>query len=99
MSEPSHTFHALAFAENFSLKELAGRYPEARRTYHQLRFPAASGGTVYLFASGTISGFEPGTEGSLLESGRGFLADGDTVVLRGRAGTIELGDVGGTIVS
>src|SRR5687767_2145686 len=32
-----------------------------------------------LFASGTISGFEPGSEGSLLESGRGFLADGDTV--------------------
>jgi fumarylacetoacetase len=51
-----------------------------------------------LFASGTISGSEPGSEGSLLESGRGFLADGDTVVLRGRAGSVTLGEVRGTIV-
>jgi len=34
-----------------------------------------------LFASGTISGSEPGTEGSLIELGRPFLADGDTVIL------------------
>jgi len=52
-----------------------------------------------LFASGTISGSEPGTQGCLLESGAGYLADGDTVTLRGRAGTIELGAVRGTIVS
>ena len=52
-----------------------------------------------LFASGTISGSEPGTHGCLLEAGAGFLADGDTVTLRGRAGTIELGAVRGTIVS
>jgi fumarylacetoacetase len=52
-----------------------------------------------LFASGTISGAEPGTEGCLLESGRGWLADGDRVVLRGRAGTVELGAVSGEIVS
>jgi fumarylacetoacetase len=50
-----------------------------------------------LFASGTISGFEPGSEGSLLESGRGFLADGDTVVMRGTAGSVALGEVRGTI--
>jgi uncharacterized Rmd1/YagE family protein len=49
-----HTFHALAFVENFSLKELAARYPEARRAHYQLWFPAASGGSVYLFASGTL---------------------------------------------
>ncbi|MGH2686536.1 MAG: fumarylacetoacetate hydrolase family protein [Actinomycetota bacterium] len=35
-----------------------------------------------LFASGTISGSTPGTEGSLIELGRPFLADGDSVVLR-----------------
>ncbi|HET6549362.1 MAG TPA: fumarylacetoacetate hydrolase family protein [Solirubrobacter sp.] len=51
-----------------------------------------------LFASGTISGPEPGSEGSLIELGRPFLADGDTVILRGRAGTIELAEVSGTIV-
>ena len=51
-----------------------------------------------LFASGTISGSGPGTHGCLLEAGTGFLDDGDTVTLRGRAGTIELGAVRGTIV-
>jgi fumarylacetoacetase len=65
-----------------------------------------------LFASGTISGPDPGSEGSLIEltrngahpirlgdgSTRTFLEDGDTVVLRGRAGDVELGEVAGTIL-
>ncbi len=65
-----------------------------------------------LFASGTISGTEPSTEGSLIEltwngerpvrlddgSERTFLEDGDEVVLRGRAGDIELAEVRGTIL-
>jgi fumarylacetoacetase len=46
-----------------------------------------------LFASGTISGAEPGSEGSLIELGRPFLQDGDTVVLR----SASLGEVRGTI--
>ena len=64
-----------------------------------------------LFATGTISGAERGSEGSLLEltrngteplaladgSERAFLEDGDEVVLRGRAGEVELGEVRGTI--
>src|SRR5689334_2938391 len=64
-----------------------------------------------LYASGTISGSEPGSAGSLIEltwSGRDplelsggqrrtFLADGDTVVLRGHAGSVSLGEVRGTI--
>jgi fumarylacetoacetase len=70
-----------------------------------------------LFGTGTISGSEPGTEGSLLEltrraanpitlSGgetRGFLEDGDTVVIRGRAvngaARVGFGEVTGTIVA
>ena len=66
-----------------------------------------------LFASGTISGAEPGSEGSLIEltwngerpirladgSERTFLEDGDEVVLRGRAGDIALAEVRGTIRS
>jgi fumarylacetoacetase len=52
-----------------------------------------------LFASGTISGADPGTYGCLLEAGGPYLDDGDTVTLRARAGTIELGAVTGTIVS
>jgi fumarylacetoacetase len=64
-----------------------------------------------LFASGTISGPDPGTYGSLIELSWGgrdpiatergertFLEDGDTVVLRGGAGAVSLGEVTGTIV-
>jgi fumarylacetoacetase len=53
-----------------------------------------------LYASGTISGPDPGSEGSLIELTRGerFLADGDTVVLRGAAGAVSLGEVAGTVV-
>ncbi len=52
-----------------------------------------------LLATGTISGAEPGTEGSLAELWRGerWLLDGDEVVLRGRAGGIELGEVRGRV--
>jgi fumarylacetoacetase len=65
-----------------------------------------------LFASGTISGPELGSEGSLIEltwngkrplrladgSERTFLEDGDEVVLRGRAGGVELGEVRGRVL-
>lgn len=65
-----------------------------------------------LVASGTISGPDPGSEGSLIErtsngahplrlgdgSTRAFLEDGDEVVMRGRAGAVELGEVRGTIL-
>jgi fumarylacetoacetase len=66
-----------------------------------------------LFASGTISGADPGSYGSLIEltwggrdplrlpdgAERTFLEDGDTVVLRGAAGDgrVSLGEVRGTI--
>ena len=68
-----------------------------------------------LFGSGTISGSAPGTYGSLLELTKGgaeplalpsgerraFLEDGDTVILRGSAGSgatrVDLGEVVGTI--
>jgi len=74
----------------------------------------ASVRTGDLFASGTVSGPEPGTEGSLLELSRGWtqpvgpqgrlaLEDGDTVVLRYTApgtggGRIALGEVVGSVL-
>jgi fumarylacetoacetase len=81
----------------------------------QLAHATANGASIRagdLFASGTISGPEHGTEGSLIEltwngehpigladgSTRTFLEDGDEVVLRGRAGERELGEVRGTIL-
>jgi fumarylacetoacetase len=71
----------------------------------------ASMRTGDLMVSGTISGPERGSEGSLIEltrngaaplelpdgAKRTFLEDGDEVVLRGRAGEIELGEVHGRI--
>jgi fumarylacetoacetase len=66
-----------------------------------------------LYASGTISGPDPGTYGSLIEltwggrdplrlpdgSERTFLEDGDTVVLRGRCGDrVSFGEVSGTVL-
>jgi fumarylacetoacetase len=70
-----------------------------------------------LFGTGTISGTEQGTQGSFIEltrrgaeplalsngEKRGFLADGDTVVIRGRAvrggARIGFGEVVGTILA
>jgi fumarylacetoacetase len=66
-----------------------------------------------LMASGTISGPHAGSEGSLIEltrngaeplilpdgSTRTFLEDDDEVVLRGRAGDVELGEVRGRVRS
>jgi fumarylacetoacetase len=80
----------------------------------QLAHATSNGAAVRtgdLMASGTISGADPGTEGSLIEltrngtqplrlddgSERGFLEDGDEVVLRGRAGPVELGEVRGRV--
>jgi fumarylacetoacetase len=52
-----------------------------------------------LFATGTISGRQRETEGSLAELHRGerWLQDGDEVRLRGRAGAVELGEVYGRV--
>ena len=54
-----------------------------------------------LFATGTISGAQRGTVGSLAELHRGgrWLDDGDEVTLRGRAGAVELGEVRGRIAA
>jgi fumarylacetoacetase len=52
-----------------------------------------------LMATGTISGPGTGSEGSLIElADRSFLDDGDEVVLRGRAGDVELGEVRGRVL-
>ncbi|HEV3032291.1 MAG TPA: RMD1 family protein, partial [Polyangia bacterium] len=67
MAETVHTFHALAFVENFSLKDLAALYPEAKRTHHQLWYAAASGGTVFLFASGAVVFQDVGQAGREME--------------------------------
>jgi fumarylacetoacetase len=81
----------------------------------QLAHATVNGASVRtgdLLATGTVSGAEPGSEGSLIEltrdgaeplrlpdgSERGFLEDGDEVVLRGRAAGLELGEVRGRVL-
>jgi fumarylacetoacetase len=69
----------------------------------QLAHATSNGASIRtgdLMASGTISGPEPGSEGSLIElyGNTRFLEDGDEVVLRGRAGEVELGDVRGRVL-
>ncbi len=51
-----------------------------------------------LLGTGTISGGDPASGGSLMEMGRPFLDDGDEVVIRGTAGEVDLGAVSGRIV-
>jgi len=81
----------------------------------QLAHATSNGASIRtgdLMASGTISGAERGTEGSLIEltrngseplrlpdgSERTFLEDGDEVVLRARAPGLELGEVRGRVL-
>ena len=45
----SHTFHAVAFVENLSLKELAASFPEAKRTPRELWYTTPTGGTVFVY--------------------------------------------------
>lgn len=47
-----HSYVAVAFAENFSLKELSVAYPEARRSVRELRYVLPGGGEVYLYPFG-----------------------------------------------
>jgi len=82
----------------------------------QLAHATSNGSAVRtgdLMASGTISGPDRGSEGSLIELTRNgteplvlpdgvtraFLEDGDEVVLRANAGSLELGEVRGRVVA
>lgn len=58
MSAPTHTFHAVAFVENISLRDLAPFYPEAKRTMHELWFTSPTGGTVFMYPFGAVSFFD-----------------------------------------
>jgi uncharacterized Rmd1/YagE family protein len=48
-----HAFHAAAFVENFSLKDLAVVYPEARRRPHELSY-RVDAGAVFIYPFGAI---------------------------------------------
>jgi uncharacterized Rmd1/YagE family protein len=50
----SHTFRAIAFVQNLNLKELAGAFPDARRTARELWYATPSGGTVFVYPFGAM---------------------------------------------
>jgi fumarylacetoacetase len=83
----------------------AGLYWSMAQQLAHLTVNGAGVRTGDLFASGTISGAEPGQEGSLMEKyrGRRWLADGDRVTIRGWCGDpglgpwLSLGQVDGTV--
>jgi len=69
----------------------------------QLAHATSNGASIRtgdLMASGTISGPDPGSEGSLIELYRNtrFLEDGDEVVLRAHTASVELGEVRGRVL-
>ncbi len=79
-----HTFHAIAFVDNLSLKELAAAYPEARRTAHELWYPAQSGGTVVMYPFGAMALYdvpqpERGNHLARLRAARPGLRDANAV--------------------
>ena len=63
MASTVHTFHAVAFVENFSLKELAASYREAKRVHHHLAYSAAAGGTVFIYSFGAVVFVDMGQSG------------------------------------
>ncbi len=110
MSEPRGLDVRLSLAVNgavLSTMSAAGLYWSMAQQLAHLTVNGAGVRAGDLFASGTISGPGPGSEGSLMEKFRGErgLADGDTVTIRGWCGDQEreqwlsLGQVDGTVVS
>jgi uncharacterized Rmd1/YagE family protein len=78
---PLHAFHAIAFIENLSLKELAPAFPSARRTPHELRYELPGGrGEVFIYPFGAVvfHGLSPADRdaelGSLLRARPGLRA-------------------------
>jgi fumarylacetoacetase len=108
------TFEVVLNGEVVSRPPYASMYWSPAQMLAHMTVNGASLRTGDLFASGTISGDEPGQRGSFLElswggrepfskDGRTFLEDGDTVTLRASApgtlgGQIALGEVTGRVL-
>jgi uncharacterized Rmd1/YagE family protein len=49
-----HSFSAVAFVENLSLREAAAAFPGSRQTPHDLRVPLSRGGEAFLYPFGAV---------------------------------------------
>jgi uncharacterized Rmd1/YagE family protein len=50
----THQFHAIAFEENLSLRQLTAVFPGARVTAHELYVPVNSSGGIYVYPFGAM---------------------------------------------
>jgi uncharacterized Rmd1/YagE family protein len=69
MPATEHVFHAVAFVENLSLKELAPAFPAARRSAYELAVPlgARAGAFIYPFGAIVFHGASAETRAELLQ--------------------------------
>jgi uncharacterized Rmd1/YagE family protein len=54
MASRTHQFHATAFEENFSLRQLASLFPGARLGGHELFVPIEPDGGIYVYRFGAV---------------------------------------------
>ena len=54
MASLEHVFHAVAFVENLSLKDLAGAFDGSRRAGYELIVPLSAGATAFLYPFGAV---------------------------------------------
>jgi uncharacterized Rmd1/YagE family protein len=54
MAPRTHQFHAIAFEENFALRQLAASFPGARLGGHELMLPIEPDGAIYIYRFGAV---------------------------------------------
>jgi uncharacterized Rmd1/YagE family protein len=54
MAAREHTFNAIAFEENLSLKELSPAFPDARTTTSEMRIPQNQHGDTFIYPFGAL---------------------------------------------
>jgi hypothetical protein len=54
MAPQVHQFNAIAFEENFNLRQIAAHFPEARVTLRELRYTIQPGGAIDIFPLGAM---------------------------------------------
>lgn len=54
MTPRDHGFHAVAFEENLTLREIAAYFPEAKLSAHHLRIAVDLPGDTFVFPFGAI---------------------------------------------
>ncbi len=70
MAAQTHSFVAVAFVENLSIKEISAAFPEARGSAHERRLTRPEGGEVFLYPFGVVVFRDVPREGREVELAR-----------------------------